>query len=321
MNRDDVSWSGYWPAAPTPFTASGELDTDALAALMDLYAGMGVSGVLVNGSTGEWFSQTSEERRTVAEVAVEAVAGRFPVVIGVSAYTARQSSALAVHAASAGADGVLATPPPYVHASPDETMQYFTTVSTATSLPFMVYNWPRGVSVDMGTSPGLFSRLADLDNVVAIKDSTGNWLSMLDTVEAVAGRVRVFGSFLHRRGLAALLGLGGDGNIDGGGVGAPFAVPFYRAVAAGDAESARAWADRYRAFSGRLINGDYSGVFASPIPQLKAVMNLLGQPGGAVREPLLPVTDASTLAALRNIIDESGIAEASARTLGAGNAS
>ncbi|MEV3961196.1 dihydrodipicolinate synthase family protein [Nocardia sp. NPDC050193] len=320
MNRDDVSWSGYWPAAPTPFTASGELDTDALAALMDLYAGMRVSGVLVNGSTGEWFSQTGEERRTVAEVAVEAVAGRFPVVIGISAYTARQSSALAVHAASAGADGVLATPPPYVHTSPDETMQFFTTVSTATSLPFMVYNWPRGVSVDMGTSPGLFSRLADLDNVVAIKDSTGNWLSMLDTVEAVAGRVRVFGSFLHRRGLAALLGLGGDGNIDGGGVGAPFAVPFYRAVAAGDAESARAWADRYRAFSGRLINGDYSGVFASPIPQLKAVMNLLGQPGGAVREPLLPVTDASTLAALRNIIDESGIAEASARTLGAGNA-
>ncbi|MEV0047941.1 dihydrodipicolinate synthase family protein [Nocardia rhamnosiphila] len=320
MNRDDVSWSGYWPAAPTPFTASGELDTDALAALMDLYAGMGVSGVLVNGSTGEWFSQTGEERRTVAEVAVEAVAGRFPVVVGISAYTARQSSALAVHAASAGADGVLATPPPYVHTSPDETMQFFATVSTATSLPFMVYNWPRGVSVDMGTSPGLFSRLADLDNVVAIKDSTGNWLSMLDTVEAVAGRVRVFGSFLHRRGLAALLGLGGDGNIDGGGVGAPFAVPFYRAVAAGDAESARAWADRYRAFSGRLINGDYSGVFASPIPQLKAVMNLLGQPGGAVREPLLPVTDASTLAALRNIIDESGIAEASARTPGAGHA-
>ncbi|MFI5718751.1 dihydrodipicolinate synthase family protein [Nocardia sp. NPDC051750] len=320
MNRDDVSWSGYWPAAPTPFTPSGALDTEALGSLMNLYAGMGVNGVLVNGSTGEWFSQTDDERRTVTEVAVEAVAGRFPVVVGVSAYTAQQSSALAVHAAAAGADGVLATPPPYVHTSPDETLQFYATVSAATSLPFMVYNWPRGVSVDMGTSPGLFSRLADLDNVVAIKDSTGDWLSMLDTVEAVAGKVRVFGSFLHRRGLAALLELGGDGNIDGGGVGAPFAVPFYRAVAAGDAETARVWADRYRAFSGRLINGDYSGVFASPIPQLKAVMNLLGQPGGAVREPLLPVTDATTLAALQNVIDESGIAEASAHTLGAGSA-
>ncbi|MEU4312323.1 dihydrodipicolinate synthase family protein [Nocardia sp. NPDC024068] len=320
MNRDDVSWSGYWPAAPTPFTPSGALDTAALGSLMNLYADMGVNGVLVNGSTGEWFSQTDDERRTVTEVAVEAVAGRFPVVVGISAYTARQSSALAVHASAAGADGVLATPPPYVHTSPEETLQFFRTVSSATALPFMVYNWPRGVSVDIGTSPGLFSRLADLDNVVAIKDSTGNWLSMLDTVEAVAGRVRVFGSFLHRRGLATLLELGGDGNIDGGGVGAPFAVPFYRAVAAGDAESARVWADRYRALSGRLINGDYSGVFASPIPQLKAVMNLLGQPGGAVRDPLLPVTDATTLAALQEIIDESGIAEASAQILGAGSA-
>ncbi|NUS93163.1 MAG: dihydrodipicolinate synthase family protein [Nocardia sp.] len=316
MNRDDVSWSGYWPAAPTPFTDSGALDTDALASLMELYAGFGVHGVLVNGSTGEWFSQTDGERRTVAEAAVDAVAGRFPVVIGVTAYTARQSSALAVHAAAAGADGVLATPPPYVHTSPEETVRFFDTVSTATSLPFMVYNWPRGVAVDMGISPGLFSRLADLDNVVAIKDSTGNWLSMLDTVEEVADKVRVFGSFLHRRGLATLLELGGDGNIDGGGVGAPFAVPFYRAVAAGDAETARAAADRYRALSGRLINGDYSGVFASPIPQLKAVMNLLGQPGGAVREPLLPVTDASVLAELQKIIDDSGIAEASARVPG-----
>lgn len=313
MNRDDVAWSGYWPASPTPFTESGTLDTDALTSLMNLYADVGVDGVLVNGSTGEWFSQTDDERRTVAEVAVDAVAGRFPVVIGVSAYTARQSSELAVHAATAGADGVLATPPPYVHTSGEETFRFFQTISTATSLPFMAYNWPRGVAVDMGAIPGLFSLLADLDNVVAIKDSTGDWLKMLDTVEAVSDRVRVFGSFLHRRGLAALLELGGDGNIDGGGVGAPFAVPFYRAVTARDGETAREWVDRYRDFSGRLINSDYSGIHASPIPQLKAVMNLLGQPGGAVRDPLLPVTDVGTLDALQNIVVESGIHEAYAR--------
>ncbi|MFI6314032.1 dihydrodipicolinate synthase family protein [Nocardia fusca] len=320
MNRDDVAWSGYWPAAPTPFGPAGDLDTDALAALMNLYADMEVDGVLVNGSTGEWFSQTDDERRTVAEVAVDAVAGRFPVVIGVSAYTAKQSSELAVHAAATGADGVLATPPPYVHTSADETVQFFRTVSTATALPFMVYNWPRGVSLDLGTIPGLFSRLADLDQVVAIKDSTGDWLSMLDTVETVSDRVRVFGSFLHRRGLAALLELGGDGNIDGGGVGAPYAVPFYRAVAARDAGTAREWVDKYRALSGRLVDPDYSGVYASPIPQLKAVMKLLGQPGGEVREPLLPITDSATLDALRDIVAASGIAAASAHAVGAGRA-
>jgi len=312
MNRDDVAWSGYWPASPTPFTASGALDTDSLQDLMELYAQMQVDGVLINGSTGEWFSQSEAERRTVTEVAVDAVAGRFPVVIGVSAYTAAESSALAEHAARAGADGVLATPPPYVHPSADETVAYYQSVSGATDLPFMVYNWPRGVSIDMGRLPGLFARLADLDNVVAIKDSTGDWLGMLDTVEELSARVRVFGSFLHQRGLATLLNLGGDGNIDGGGVGAPFAVPFYRAVAAKDAAAAKVWAARYRALSGRLINSDYSGVYASPIPQLKAVMNLLGQPGGTVRPPLLPVTHAATLRSLEQIIEDSGVVEASA---------
>jgi 4-hydroxy-tetrahydrodipicolinate synthase len=312
MNRDDVAWSGYWPASPTPFTASGALDTDGLRSLMELYARMQVDGVLINGSTGEWFSQSENERRAVAEVAVDAVAGRFPVVVGISAYTAAESSALAEHAARIGADGVLATPPPYVHPTADETVAYYQSVSGATDLPFMVYNWPRGVSIDLGRLPGLFTRLADLDNVVAIKDSTGDWLGMLDTVEELSARVRVFGSFLHQRGLATLLNVGGDGNIDGGGVGAPFAVPFYRAVVAKDAAAAKVWAARYRALSGRLINRDYSGVFASPIPQLKAVMNLLGQPGGAVRPPLLPVTDAETLRSLEQIIEDSGIAAASA---------
>ncbi|WP_197478037.1 dihydrodipicolinate synthase family protein, partial [Rhodococcus sp. EPR-147] len=74
MNRDDVAWSGYWPAAPTPFTQSGDVDTEAIFDLMNLYAQTGVHGVLVNGSTGEWFSQSDHERKTVAEASIDAVA-------------------------------------------------------------------------------------------------------------------------------------------------------------------------------------------------------------------------------------------------------
>ncbi|MEV5835100.1 dihydrodipicolinate synthase family protein [Nocardia sp. NPDC052112] len=308
MNRNDVAWSGYWPAAPTPFTVTGALDGAALASLVELYARHRVNGVLINGSTGEWFSQTLDERREVARIAVETVAGRFPVVIGVTAYTPDESIALARHAEQIGADGALATPPPYVHPSPDEIVAFYRAVSSATSLPFMVYNWPRGVAVDMGATPGLFHRLAELDRVVAIKDSTGNWLGMLDTVEQLSPEVRVFGSFLHRRGLAVLQNIGGDGNIDGGGIGAPFAVPYYQAAFAGDRGAASMWADKYQLLSGKLIRPDYSGVFASPIPQLKAVMSILGQPGGHVRAPLLPFS--GDFAALERVVAESGIAEA-----------
>jgi 4-hydroxy-tetrahydrodipicolinate synthase len=314
MNRHDVDWWGYWVAAPTPFGPRGELDPAALSALMTLYAEQGVDGVLVNGSTGEWFSQTPAERHEVATTAVAAMDGRMPVVVGVSAYTPAEAAGLARQAEAAGADGVLATPPPYAHLAPDEIVEFYREVSQATALPFIVYNWPRGVSVDLGRYPGLLGRLAALDRVVAIKDSTGDWLGMLDTVEELAERVRVFGSFLHRRGLAVLLGLGGDGNIDGGGLGAPFAVPYYEAVRAGDHAAAARWAGRYAGLSGRLIRPDYSGVFASPVPQLKAAMRMLGQPAGPVRRPLLDVTSPELLAGIQAVLDESGLVDA----LGAG---
>ena len=307
VNRHDVDWWGYWVAAPTPFQPDGRLDERALRAVLSMYADQGVGGVLVNGSTGEWFSQSPAERRRVAEIAVDELAGRMPVVIGVSAYTAAESAGLARHAESAGAQGTLATPPPYVHPSADEIVEFYRAVSGASALPFMVYNWPRGVAVDLGAVPGLFGRLAALEQVVAIKDSTGDWLSMLRTVETMAAEVRVFGSFLHRRGLAVLLGLGGDGNIDGGGLGAPFAVPFYAAVSDVDRAAATRWADQYTALSSRLIRPDYSGILASPIPQLKAAMDLLGQPGGTVRPPLLPLTDPQALARLGGILRDAGL--------------
>ncbi|NHI17714.1 dihydrodipicolinate synthase family protein [Microbacterium excoecariae] len=295
MNRHDVEWSGYWPAASTPFAADGSVDEPGLRQLMDLYVSQGVHGVLINGSTGEWFSQSVAERRQVAEVAVDAVAGRIPVVIGVTASTADEAIALARHAESAGADGALATVPPYVHPSPAEALEFYREVSGATALPFMVYNWPRGVSADLAQVPGLMSDLADLPNVAAIKDSTGDWNAMVGTVQEVAERVRVFGSLSHRKGLAIMAGLGGDGAIDGGGVAAPYGVPFYEAALAGNLDLARFWVDKYQAISGRLIAGDYSGRFASPISQLKLAMELLGQPAGRVRRPLLEVTDAGAI--------------------------
>ena len=63
MDRNDVSWHGYWPACPTPFHADQSLDLDSFRALLEFYIGEGVHGLLVNGTTGEWFSQTSGERR------------------------------------------------------------------------------------------------------------------------------------------------------------------------------------------------------------------------------------------------------------------
>src|SRR5262245_66686481 len=98
MNRDDVNWRGYWVAAPTPFTRQGVLDENLWRQELRLYHGQGVHGILVNGTTGEWFSQSDAERRRVAEVAAEELRGRIPGVIGCRTYTSADSAELGRHA-------------------------------------------------------------------------------------------------------------------------------------------------------------------------------------------------------------------------------
>jgi 4-hydroxy-tetrahydrodipicolinate synthase len=129
----------------------------------------------------------------------------------------------------------------------------------------------------------------------------------LATLEKVGDQVRVFGGFINPLGLSVLRGLGGDGNIDGGGLGAKFAVAFYEAFWRRDFAAARQAADCYGALMTRLIRPDWSGAFGSPQSQIKACMNMLGQPGGYVRPPLLPIDGVRELEALRRILDDAGL--------------
>ena len=305
MDRDSVDWKGYWIAAPTPFTATGALDESALRGVLRLYHGQGVHGLLVNGTTGEWFSQTDAERRRVAEIAVEELGGKIPVVIGCTTFTPSQTIKLGRHAREVGADGMLSTPPPYAAPTPREIVAFFSAISDSVDLPIMVYNWARGTAVEITWETAL--ELARIDRVVAIKDSTANTAQALTTLEKVVDRVRVFGGFINRVGLSVLRGLGGDGNIDGGGLGAKFAVAFYEALWRGDFAAAAQAADRYGTLMTKLIRPDWSGAFGSPQSQIKTCMNLLGQPGGHVRPPLLPIDSPHDLEALRRILDQAGL--------------
>ena len=305
MDRDSVGWKGYWIAAPTPFTVMGALNESALRGVLRLYHDQGVHGVLVNGTTGEWFSQTEAERRRVAEIAVEELGGKIPVVIGCTTFTPSQTIALGLHAREIGADGILSTPPPYAAPTPREIVAFFSAISDSVDLPIMVYNWARGVVVEITWETAI--ELAKIPRVVAIKDSTVNRVQALTTLEKVGDRVRIFGGFIDRLGLSVLRHLGGDGNIDGGGLGAKFAVAFYEAFWRDDFTVAQHAASRYVALMTRLIRPDWAGTFGSPQAQIKACMNMLGQSGGHVRPPLLPIDDPQHLARLRQILDEAGL--------------
>lgn len=305
MDKNAVTWRGYWPAAPTPFGPDGPLDEQAWRRLLDLYVSLGVHGVLVNGSSGEWWAQSDEERRRVAEIAVETVDGRIPVVIGCTSFSADRVAALAEHARSAGASGVLSTPPPYAHPSQEEIARFYADVDAAIDLPMMVYNWPRGTAVEIEVATAV--EIARLEHVVAFKNSTADMHLVIDYIEALGDRARIFASLISPRGLAVLRELGGDGYIDGGALGAPFAVPFFESLWRGDIDTARSAAKRYSTLTSSLIAPDFGGRFAAPSAQLKAAMRLLGQPGGEVRPPLMPVTDGPALDGIRAALTDAGL--------------
>lgn len=306
MNRDDVDWQGYFPAFVTPFTADGELDLDTLRELVDHYVDQGMHGIVVNGTCGEWFSQTDDERRAVATAAVSQAAGRLRVLVGCTAYTAEQSAALARDAFATGVDGVLVSPPPYVKLFAPEVVAFYEEISAAVDGPLVVYNWPYGSGIDIDTD--LADRLADVENVVAIKDSTPDADQFFATSRRVRDRVRVFGPYMSERGVEELRTHGGDGTVGGGSL---FGRPdprFWEDYWAGDLEAAREHAVRAEQLFPELwLPGGWAGRFGAYQSQLKALMQMLGQPGGHVRRPRLPVTDPADLAQMRAALVGAGL--------------
>jgi 1-pyrroline-4-hydroxy-2-carboxylate deaminase len=306
MDRNNVNWRGYWAASPTPFAADGSYDADAHRALVDWYIGEGLHGVLINGTTGEWFAQTADERKLVAQTVIEHVAGRIPVVVGCTAYTAREASEYARAAVAAGADGIESTAPPYSKPFDDEIVAYFEELSASVDAPLMVYNWVHGTNVEIG--PELASRLADVDTVVALKDSTPDIEQFFETTRTVVDRVRVFGPFMSTRGYAELKAHGGDGFIGGGTI---FGAPdpqFWEDHWAGDEEAVLAHARRTEELFPKLWRpGGWAGLYGGYQSQLKAIMKMVGQPGGEVRPPRLPITDPASLATIREVLAQEGL--------------
>jgi dihydrodipicolinate synthase/N-acetylneuraminate lyase len=303
MDRNDVNWHGYWPACPTPFRKDGSFDPDAFRSLLEYYLGVGVHGLLINGTTGEWFSQTPDERRLVAETAIDQVGGRVPVVIGCAAYTAREAAELGRHAMSAGAAGIESTLPPYCKPYDHEAVAYYEDLSAGVDGPLLVYNWPHGTAVDIG--PALADRLVDIDTVVALKDSTPNAEQFYETVRTVVGRARVFGPFMSVAGFERLLADGGDGFIGGGTILGEPDPEFWECYWRGEHDACRALAERVdRMFPKLWLPGGWGGVYAAYQSQLKAIMAMLGQPGGEPRRPRLPLTDPASLEAIRQVLAE-----------------
>ncbi|WP_449278343.1 dihydrodipicolinate synthase family protein [Leucobacter sp. GX24907] len=305
MRDTDVSWRGYFAAIPTPFSADGEVDLDSLRGVVRYYIGERAHGLVVNGSSGEWYAQQPEERERVAAVAVEEANGELPVIIGVSSIEHEVTSRLIRHAAEIGADGVMLSPPPGWRLTHEEIVDYYRRQTAAADIPMMLYNIPSDVATDM--SPSLISELADIDRVVAVKESTRDDRQLYETCRLAGDRLRIFGNLMNRPGLGLIASdWGADGYIGSGMLFGRELAAAFDAAAAGRPDDARELIDRLVSLQEALNDVDGNGLFGGIPGQLKAIVNLLGQPGGYPRFPRKPV-EGEELEALRRTLRNHGL--------------
>ncbi|MGW2087896.1 dihydrodipicolinate synthase family protein [Streptomyces sp. NPDC001880] len=285
MDRNTVNWRGYIPAITTPFTRDGALDIDALHVQVAWLADEGIQGTILAGTSGEWFSMSVKERAELFAAGAEHRSDAFPVLGACNAFTPDEAVTHARAAEAAGLDGILLTPPPYIVPNRKEIVAFYRAVSDATDIPMTVYNWPRGCVVDMDVD--LLAELAQIENVVAVKNSTGDFASFLAGMYALEGEVRYFGLPTNALGAdLAMLGHG-DGLMGTGGILGRDQADFWNAVDAGDRERAVQLGRRDRVYMDAWFRPDYGVQFGNQQAIIKTALRLRGIPAGFVRAPLL----------------------------------
>src|SRR5580693_3067772 len=183
MDRTSVNWTGPMPAITTPFHDDGRIDEAEFAANIERLIKDGATGVVAGGCTGEFWALSHDERKRLYEVSKEAIAGKGTLIVGTGAVTVDEAVALSRHAEKVGCDGALILPPYFVKLTDGEIFAHYRDITSAIGLPVVLYNIP-GNAVNALT-PALVSRLADLDRVVAVKESSGDWNNYYGTALAV----------------------------------------------------------------------------------------------------------------------------------------
>jgi 4-hydroxy-tetrahydrodipicolinate synthase len=184
------SWAGVFPAATTQFDRELRVDLPATQAVQATLVRDGVHGVVVLGTVGENNSLSADEKRAVLRAAVEAIGGKVPIISGVSEFTTASAIAYARDAERIGVDGLMVLPAMVYVPTPAELEQHFRAVAEATRLPIMLYNNPPAyrVNIDVGT----LGRLAEVANIVAIKESAPDPRRFTDLYNAFGDRFILF---------------------------------------------------------------------------------------------------------------------------------
>ncbi len=288
-------FSGSIVAIVTPFR-NGRIDEKALGELIEFQISNGTDGIVPCGTTGESATLTHEEHTRVVKIAVEAVAGRVPVIAGTGSNSTTEAIALTRQAKAAGANGVLLITPYYNKPTQEGLFQHFKAVAESTDLPVVLYNVPGRTSVNL--LPPTVARLSVVPNITGIKEATGSLQQVSEIATLCGERMTI----LSGDDFTALptLAVGGKGVISVTANIAPAEMAaMIDAFFAGRLDEARTIHNRLFPLHAAMF------LETNPIP-VKTALGLMGKCSPEMRLPLCPMSEGN-LGTLRQAMKEFGL--------------
>ena len=273
--------TGSLVALATPMHPDGSINWEQLDALTDFHLDNGTDAIVAVGTTGESSTLTPEEHLGVVQKIIERVAGRIPVIAGTGGNSTHEAIELTSQAHQLGANACLLVVPYYNKPSQEGLYRHFKAIAESVPVDQILYNVPGRTACDMLNET--VERLADIPNIIGIKDATGNIPRGEELIRMVGDRLAVYSG--DDATAMDLLLAGGKGNVSVTANVAPRAMAdLCRLAIAGDREAASKINEQLMPLNRRLF------LEANPIP-VKWALNRMGLIGEGIRLPLTPLAE------------------------------
>ena len=287
-------FTGAMVALVTPFQ-DGEVDFQTLDELLEFQLENGIDAIVPCGTTGESPTLSHPEHKKVIERVVKTVAGQVPVIAGAGSNSTAEAIELTAFSKKIGADATLQVDPYYNKPTQEGFYQHFEAVAEEVDLPVVLYDIPGRCGA--GMTPDTVVRLAEIENIVAIKEATGK----MDHASEIATRCDLTILSGDDSMTLPIASIGGKGVVS---VVANIVPADVKAmtdlILAGDLVSARKWHNKLFALSKNLLS-----LATNPIP-IKAAMSMLNMASEELRLPMVPMNDLEK-AALRQTLKDYGL--------------
>lgn len=299
MNKDDLH--GYVPAIATPFSEKGEIMEDAFVDLMEFLIGRGATSICIAGDNGESWALSAQERGRLVRLAKDTAKGRVSIMMGISAPTIDASLAYVRAAEDNGADALLSMPQTYVlKASEAELMARFDKVSAATQKPLVLYNSPRRMGFSLTIDQT--ERLLNAHNVIGIKESQRDFFYHTHLLHRLGDKLSIMTGPCHY--IMPAFGLGAAGFIATG--------PEFTDLRPSEmAKVGKAAPDDTYRHAHQQLTVLYEMLMSTATwpASFKAALNLIGQPAGVPRDPVMAASEAD-IDKIKRCFDTLGISYA-----------